>query len=856
MSIPRATMRLQLHKGFTFDDAAALAPYMARLGISHLYASPILMARADSMHGYDVADPARINPELGGEDGFRHMVAALRAEGLGIIIDIVPNHMAVGEQNPWWQAMLREGPDSRYGRFFDIDWHPQNPLLPGKVLLPVLSRPYGEALVNGEIGLAPEGNGFVATYFDKRFPIRAEDEEAARQLCADEFDPATLHTLLDRQHYRLAFWRTAPDEINWRRFFDINDLAGLRTENPDVFEASHATIFRLYAEGLIDGLRVDHVDGLADPRDYCRRLRARLAELAPQRPGGAPAGPAWIVVEKILGEGESLPTDWQVDGTSGYDFMDLASAVLHDAAAAPELGALWASLSGRAAEFHVEETAARREIIDRSFTAQLDTALDALHRVALADLATRDMSRPAIRRALIALLAHFPVYRAYTTGAVPRPGDACTFARAAVGAEAEPHGARAEVIRQIVGWLRDPDTEQKRIAAAKFQQLSVPVAAKAVEDTAFYRYGRLISRNDVGFAAHRLGIDITEFHRRTAARARDFPAAMLATATHDHKRGEDVRARLAVLSEMPEEWGRTLRALMEQNARFRTVLGRFTTPAPGDEVMLYQMLLGAWPLAADMEDARERRQFAARIAAWQEKALREAKLHTSWTEPDTDYENAAQRFLEAALEDRPSRAALAAFAQRIGPAGAVNGLAQAALKLMSPGVPDFYQGTEFWDQTLVDPDNRRTVDFTARRAALAQDDPPAQLIGVWRDGRVKQALICRLLALRRAEPALFEQGTYEPLQVEGPRREHLIAFARRAGERFALTLVPRCTATMLNGDAPLFAEGAWRGTCVKLPPWAARTALRDMLAGASHRPDGSLTAGRALRSFPIAVLTA
>ncbi len=412
---PRATMRLQLHKDFTFADAARLAPYMARLGVSHLYASPILAARAGSMHGYDVVDPTRVNPELGGEDGVRALVAALRAEGLGLIVDIVPNHMAVGAENPWWQDVLRHGRASAHGDVFDIDWETPDPALRGKILLPVLGRPYAEALDDIRI------DGNAVHYFDNRFPLRPEDAGAAPTGCAQ------LHNLLERQHYRLAYWRTAGDEINWRRFFDINDLAGVRVEVPHVFEAVHATLFRLYAEGLIDGVRVDHVDGLADPRAYCLRLRTRLAELRSDiRP--------YIIVEKILGVGESLPAEWQVDGTSGYDFMNDVSAVQHDAAAADALSSLWAPLSGRSATFPPEEVAARREILDLGFAGQLDACIKALHVVARQDRATRDATRAAIRRAIVALLAHFPAYRGYSTQGHHAPGDPALFARALHGA--------------------------------------------------------------------------------------------------------------------------------------------------------------------------------------------------------------------------------------------------------------------------------------------------------------------------------------------------------------------------------------------------------------------------------------
>ena len=434
---PRATMRLQLHKGFTFADASKLAPYLVDLGISHVYSSPILTARAGSIHGYDVVDPTTVNPELGGERGFRDFVAVLRAAGLGLIVDIVPNHMAVGgSDNLWWTDLLQYGRSSRYANFFDVDWETSDPDLRGKVLAPFLGRPYGEALDAGEIRIAKAASGEpVVRYFDSEFPIDPTDYAHIDECGFESFNPANpsgrclLHTLLERQHYRLAWWGLAGDEINWRRFFDINGLAGLRIEVPEVFEATHATLFRLYADGLIDGFRVDHVDGLSDPPGYCRRLRQRLNELAPDRR-------AYLVIEKILGAGEALPADWGVDGTSGYDFMNEVSAVQHDASSASKLGQLWHDLTQRSADFEDEETAARKEILLQGFGAQLQAVAAAIHRVARADLKTRDLSQAKIRAGLIALLSHFRVYRSYDAGSKRSANDQAAFDKALAAAKA------------------------------------------------------------------------------------------------------------------------------------------------------------------------------------------------------------------------------------------------------------------------------------------------------------------------------------------------------------------------------------------------------------------------------------
>lgn len=840
-AVPRATMRLQLHAGFTFADASQVVPYMAALGVSHLYASPIMTATAGSRHGYDVVDPTRVNPELGGEPGFRRLVAVLRQHGMGIIIDIVPNHMAVGVPgNVWWDDVLRQGQASQYSGFFDIDWNARDPALRGKVLAPFLGRPYGEALAGGDIVLALHDGRPVIQCSGCNYPLRPEDE--ATVTIASGRDPASLHALLERQHYRLAWWGTAGDEINWRRFFDINGLAALRIEDPLVFEAVHGTCFRLYAEGLIDGFRVDHVDGLSDPIGYSRRLRARLRELEPDRPSDVPPGPAYVVVEKILGRDEALPTDWGIDGTSGYDFMDTVNAVQHDPAAQDRLERFWSRISGRSPDFGTEETAARRTITDAGFTAQLEAAVSAFHDVAHADIATRDITAAAIRRAALALLAHFPVYRTYAAGTRRSAGDNAAFHQAKEAAEREVGGPALDMLDRCMGGagMTEANAAAYRVAATRFQQLSAPIAAKAVEDTAFYRYGRLLSRNDVGFDAARLGASVTTFHESCMARQRSHPAAMLATATHDHKRGEDVRARLAVLSEVPADWEALAEGWLARHAA--------TDLAASDRYMLFQMIVGAWPLGVAPDDADAIGGFAERLSGWQLKALREAKLRTSWAKPDAGYEAAGKTFLHQLLANRQFVDEVVAFVETIAPAAAANGLAQAVLKYTVPGVPDLFQGTEFWDLSLVDPDNRRPVDFAARVAALGAADPPVALARTWQDGRIKQAVIARLLALRAAEPSLFEAGPYLPLQVDGPAADHVLAFSR--GD--LLVVVARLTAQLgIAGDLTIPAA-AWQGTRLVLQRDGAVT---DVLTGqktASAQRAVSLT--EVLRQLPVAVL--
>ena len=725
---PRATLRLQFHRGFTFADAAALVPYFARLGVSHLYASPIATARPGSQHGYDVIDATCVNPELGGEDGLSVLSSALAAAGMGMILDIVPNHMAADTANAWWADVLRHGRASRFATWFDIDWDADD-----KVLLPILGRPLDEVLLAGE--LSRDGDWF--SYFSHRLPA--------------------VDGGLEHQHWRLAWWRSAGDRINWRRFFDINELVCLRMEEPQAFEAVHALPLRLHQEGIVDGLRIDHVDGLTDPADYCRTLRQRLG------PG------AYLVVEKILLAGESLPADWACDGTTGYDFMDEASALQHDAAGERVLAEAWSALSGRPAAFAAEEEPARREILARSFSAQLDACAAAF--------AGGELARPTLRRVLGELLAHFPVYRTYGRDGVLSAADRAVLDRAAAGARRTCLATDRWAIDPLLRRFGERDRSR---AVARFQQLSAPIAAKAVEDTGFYRYGRLLSRNDVGFDAGTFALDAEAFHRRMQRRRADWPRALLATATHDHKRGEDVRARLAVLSGMAVEWATLQRDWVEASRP----LTRDGAPAAGDIALLLQTVVGAWPFDLDVGDQAGRRAFAERLVAWQQKALREAKLASDWAAIDEAYEAAAHDFTtalvaDAALPDVLQR--IVALVQRIAPAGALNGLAQCLLRMTVPGVPDLYQGAELWDQSLVDPDNRRPVDWR-RRVAGPPTEALVELTADWRDGRVKQTLIAHALRVRQRLSPLFEDGDYRPVRLEGPLADAMIAFVRRRPE--------------------------------------------------------------------------
>ncbi len=769
---PRATYRFQFHKDFTFADAEALVPYLDALGISHLYASPVTTARSGSTHGYDVVDPTRINPELGGEEAFRRLVTALRSRGMGVIIDIVPNHMGVaGGENAWWNDVLAHGETSEFARYFDIDWRE-------KLVLPILGDPLAETLASGALKVEQVDGGYVLeAYGEHRLPIRDEDQPTA---ATDD-----IAALVDRQHYRLASWRVANDELNWRRFFTINDLAGLRAEDPVVFEATHALYYRLYAEGLIDGVRVDHVDGLTDPAGYCRQLRARFDAI--ERPADVLPGPAYIVIEKILADGEPLATDWGIDGTSGYDFMEQVTALLHAPAGAEPLAELWADISGRSADFAPEELRARQELLAWQFDGQRRRCVDAFVALARSTADCDGLTLGMLDRAIERLLWVFPVYRTYGTGAAAPAADAAIrdTVRQRV-AQFVPPGEDV-VVERILAWLAGEGPGDDKLAAEavrKFQQLSAPIAAKAVEDTAFYRYGRLLSRNDVGFDAARMSLDIDEFHAAMVERARDWPAAMLATATHDHKRGEDVRARLAVLSELPDLWGARVERWRELAAPFADGVD------PADAYILLQTLFGAWPEGLTASDTEGLSDFAERIVAWQEKALREAKLHSSWEAPDEAYEGRCHGMARALLDPERSQAFLddmTAFVGRIAPAAAANGLAQVALRYTVPGVPDLYQGTEIADLSLVDPDNRRPVDYAHLQASLAAD-PPA-----------KMALIRQLLALRRTHPRLFSEGRYEPIALSGIRADQAIAFRRIGADAILRCVIPlRCAERYLD----------------------------------------------------------
>lgn len=913
---PRATMRLQFNAGFTFDDAAALVGYMHRLGISHVYASPILAARAGSAHGYDVVDPTRISDEIGGRAGLERLVAALRRHEMGLILDIVPNHMAVGgDENPWWADVLAKGEASPHACVFDIDWRHPDPERDGKVHAPFLGEDYDRALASGTLRLCRDAAGQVwALAHDRRFPIRDEDlpaifgegtpdaAEADRLLARyhepedghePEGGPRALHRLLDRQHYRLAWWRTAADEVNWRRFFDIGELAGVRVEDPEVFEATHGLIFELYAAGLIDGLRIDHIDGLADPGGYCRRLRARLDGLRDRRPAAAADHPPLILVEKILAAGERLPEDWPVEGTTGYDFMAELGGLLHDPSGRMPLRSLWREVTGEPDDPEAEVEAARRQILATAFEADLARTVRAFAALARSRRRDRDLTTAALRRVLTEVVIQVPVYRIYDTGDGHDAADDATIAGAIDRARAHVVPGDRPALERLADWLHggraiegggvdasaeagqtdeaDPDM-LRRAALIRFQQLTAPLAAKAVEDTVFYRQAPLLSCNEVGSEPGAPTLSPAAFHQACIDRQRHHPMGLLATATHDHKRGPDNRMRLAVLSEMVEEWSRTVKAWRRMNmpsqvAPSQAALDGHTAPHPADELMLYQTLIGVWP--AGLDATRAARNTAAgeilpRVEAWWRKALREGKRRSNWVEPDTGYEAACLAFLQAIMgSDSSFPEALDRLVRRITPAAMVNTLAQTVLQLTCPGIPDIYRGSEVRDLSLVDPDNRRPVDHARLAGLLAAETEPAAALESPRDhDAAKQAVIARILALRARDPALFLTGDYLPLTVTGPAADHLLAFARvgtaTAGTQppHAIILVSRLADRLIpEGGAPLIPAEGWADTLIEIP---------GPLAGHHHEVltgerlalrDGGLAVSGLLTRLPVAVMT-
>ena len=785
--IPRATYRIQLHRDFTFIAAAGLAPYLEQLGISHAYLSPILKARPGSTHGYDTVDHTALNPELGTRADFEAMAAAFRRHGIGIVLDIVPNHMGVGgDLNAQWLDLLEWGRRSRFAEWFDINWTPTEPTLRNKVLVPFLGTTFGQAIEAGKLELRKDQTG--------KFAIWAEGSHKL-PVCPDTYeligvDPERLNTpggrpelirLIDAQHWRPARYSVAADDINYRRFFIVSDLAAIRIERDDVFDHVHRLVFELVEQGLVEGLRVDHIDGLYDPKAYCQKLRARCPR------------PIYLVVEKILAPHEQLRADWDVEGTTGYEFAAAATKLLVDPQAESALGSVYQNFTGRTGTLAEIERTSKRGIIDYEMAAELDGLATRLRSLAASGPATIDLTRNGLRAALREIVASMPVYRSYVDGDHLSDEDRRSI-EFAVGRAREAAGAldpqlfsfvRATMLGETPDGVAAPRQSVLDLAQ-RIQQYTGPVMAKGLEDTALYRYNRLIALSDVGEKPDRVGESVEAFHAFSGARRARSPHGMLTSSSHDTKRGEDSRARIAAISGRVDTWRDAVEA-------WRTQLVNAGAPTiePNDLYYFFQLLLGSWPADFPDQGALDPATLSAfrkRLDAAMLKSVREARQKTNWSVPASDYETATSSLVEIAL--RPAGKFLDSFRKfesELGRSGAMNGLIETVLKLTVPGVPDIYQGAEFWEQSMVDPDNRRAVDFEARKAALSAGSDIPALITNWRDGRLKQHVIRSLLDLRRRSPELFASGSYEPIYSNG--RTSVLAFLRRLDQHAILVAI-------------------------------------------------------------------
>ncbi len=966
---PHSTYRVQLHAGFTFADAERVVPYLKDLGIGDFYASPIFEARPGSMHGYDVTRHDRVNPELGGEQGFARLSARLREAGMGLLLDIVPNHMGVGNDSLWWQDVLENGRASEYARYFDIDWNPLNPDMKDKLLLPILGCHYGEELETKRIQVVAEDGRLRARYYDHLIPLaprslptlfpeedldefgvpqffrdllrdtahipphETTDPALAQQrreqlselrprlrqaLLRSEMQPVVsraleringvegaprsfdrLHDLLEQQPWRLAYWRVSAEEINYRRFFDINDLVGLRMEQGEVFAATHGLIRRLLARGQVNGLRIDHCDGMFDPRQYLIRLQLLYiasqcggeSAQEPAAPDGieveirdslrrydwsAVHGPLYVVVEKILGPKESLPHEWPVQGTSGYDFVYFGNQIFIRRENEDRFTDFYTRVTGRFE--HPEDIVYRSKlnVMRNALSSEVYVLSTLLSRLASANRRARDFTDDLLETAIRETIACFAVYRTYIDERGQYMEHDRAFIRQAISrAKQRNREMDASVFDFLENTLLlhgrsgEEIDRQELYFALKFQQLTGPVMARGVEDTTFYVYNRFISSNDVGSSADAFGIEPELFHDANRERLRRTPDAMLATSTHDTKRSEDVRNRLNVISEMTWQWPAYVRRWTRMNARFRRTLedGR-VAPDPNEEYFLYQTLAGAWPW--EMKSAGDRRQFLERVQQYMTKALSEAKVNLSWTNPNPAYVDAVHDFIRGiVLPD--ARGGESRFVQTLSEIlpelklfGAVNSLAQVVLKVASPGVPDFYQGTEMWDLSLVDPDNRRPVDYEIRRSALHALGELARSQGEWavcRDvlsglasGRVKLWTVHRALQLRNRLPEAFRRGQYVTVEVTKEFAPHVVAFTRG---RSVVAAVPRFAYTLMGGRARLPLGSAWgRGELI-VPEMAARS-IENIFTGEQLRvdADGRLPLREVFAGFPVALFAA
>ncbi|MBI2090940.1 MAG: malto-oligosyltrehalose synthase [Deltaproteobacteria bacterium] len=967
LRIPVATYRLQFNRAFTFSHAKSIVPYLYELGISDIYASPLLKTSPHSSSGYDVCDHSRLNPALGSDDDFEAFASALRTNGQGLILDIVPNHMGIGETcNAWWMDVLENGPSSSYASYFDIDWQPVNPHLENKVLLPILEDQYGNVLEEGKLRLTYEDGAFFIAYHDTKLPVaprtystilgyrldhladalgrenecvkelqsiltaighlplrteadpekleeRKREKEIIKRRIASlyqaspqvrdavemavrEFNGAVgdprsfdmLDDLVNAQPYRLAFWRVAGEEINYRRFFDINELAAIRMELPEVFRATHELVLRLLAEGKATGLRIDHPDGLWDPAGYFRQLEQSYglqslgaARWAPDRNRNEAMDPPWplyVIAEKILSKGESLPEDWAVCGTTGYDFLNTVNGIFVDHARRKLFDKVYGDFIGSEIDFRNLVNSTKKMIMLVSLASEINSLSHQLDRISERNRHYRDFTLNSLTFAIREVIACLSIYRTYNhavTGTVSERDAKYIEAAVEEAKKRNPRTARALfdfirdtlLLRNLLHF-REEDRRHVIDFVMEFQQLTGPVMAKAVEDTAFYVYNRLISLNEVGGDPEQFGLSLEAFHQQNSERLRQWPHSMLATSTHDTKRSEDVRARINVLSEIPVEWRSAVMRWSGLNAAKKSHVDGAPAPDRNDEYLLYQTLVGAWPV--EPHTPEEFADFRKRIVAYMQKAINEAKVHTSWVNPNESYDQAVTDFVRDVLAPDAENRFLSDFVEfhsRIAHVGMLNSLSQTLLKITSPGVPDFYQGTELWDFSLVDPDNRRPVDFDQRRKRLDElkrregRDALAlvkDLLSHWQDGRVKLYLIYKALNFRRTQSLLFQEGEYIPIYASGKVRENICAFARGLGSAWVLVAVPRLTAKLVApGKLPLGGE-AWGESDLVLPHRAPKRWLNvftgeELEVSLSERK-GLLRLASLCQSFPVALL--
>jgi (1->4)-alpha-D-glucan 1-alpha-D-glucosylmutase len=966
--VPVTLYRVQMSRQFRFDDLRETLDYFAALGVTDCYLSPILRPASASTHGYDVSDHGHLNPDLGDEAALHELSAALRARGMGLVMDLVPNHMSVdARRNQWWRDVLENGPSSVFARYFDIDWTPVKRELEGKVLLPILGDQYGIVLERGDLALVYADGGFTTRYGSHLLPVdprssgmvlrheldalerelgpdnparleflsvltalqhlppsssrdadaiaeRHREKEVARSRLARTVEttpairahvdravtawtgtpgkPASfdrLHELLEAQNYRLSYWRTAAHEINYRRFFDVNELAGIRMEEPEVFEHAHALVLRLIGDGIVTGLRLDHPDGLADPVAYVAQLQERVAAMG--FTGTDPARPLYIAVEKILSPGESLLDDWAVHGTTTYRFLNLVNSLFVDASQASAMRRVYTRLTGQRTSFAELTYQSKRLIMRTSMASELNVLAHALNDLSESDRRSRDFTLNGLRTALLETVACFPTYRTYVSPRGIGARDRDVIETALARARRRNPALEATIFDFLRSVLlppepgspeaaRDPIGRDRRLAfAMKLQQYTGPVHAKGVEDTAFYRHNVLVSLNEVGGDPAQFGRSPDEFHASNLVRQQRWPLEMIGMSTHDTKRGADVRARIDVLSEIPDAWARAVRRWMRLNASARTTMADGPAPDRNDEYLFYQTLVGVWPPEA--KDAplptEAPRSIVDRVMAYMQKAIKEAKIHTSWVSQDEAYETALRRFVERTLTGAGAREFLATFLELqrpIAKLGLYNSLSQIALTIASPGVVDLYQGSELWDLSLVDPDNRRPVDFAIRRDFLRELEPiltatdasrrapvVTSLHDAWQDGRLKLFVLASLLRERRAQPSLFLEGSYEPLAgTDDVSWRHIVAFARRHGRAVAIAAVPRLVRRLLaNPFAPPLGEAVWGDSGILLPQDLGGSSFVHVVTGEIIAPVSNgrgrvLPAADVFRTSPVALL--